>query len=279
MAKKNGKNVIASRNKIDNEKHLKIIENSIEYTNQILEYDILQGMEKKEFEVYYQPKVDLLNEKIEFEGLMRWNHKELGVLGADTFIPLAEENSLILALSTYLIEKIKEDTKKLKTKISLNLSLSHFNNSFFLERLLNDTIDLENIEFEITEEFFSGDSEKSIEKINFLNELGFNFLIDDFGTGYSSLYRLANLPITTLKIDRCFVQNMFKSEKDMILLETIINLGHRLKLKVIVEGVENKEEVDFLKKLGVHLFQGYYFGKPEPIEEVLKKLDEGFYIK
>jgi diguanylate cyclase (GGDEF)-like protein len=279
MAKKNGKNVIASRNKIDNEKNLKIIENSIEYTNQILEYDILQGMEKKEFEVYYQPKVDLLNEKIEFEGLMRWNHKELGVLGADTFIPLAEENSLILALSTYLIEKIKEDTKKLKTKISLNLSLSHFNNSFFLERLLNDTIDLENIEFEITEEFFSGDSEKSIEKINFLNELGFNFLIDDFGTGYSSLYRLANLPITTLKIDRCFVQNMFKSEKDMILLETIINLGHRLKLKVIVEGVENKEEVDFLKKLGVHLFQGYYFGKPEPIEEVLKKLDEGFYIK
>ena len=279
IAKKNGKNIIASRNKVDNENNLKIIKQDIEYVNKTLEYDILQGIEKKEFEVYYQPKVDLLNKKIEFEGLMRWNHKELGVLGADTFIPLAEENSLILALSTYLIEKIKEDTKKLKTKVSLNLSLSHFNNSFFLEKLLNDTIDLENIEFEITEEFFSGDSDKSLEKINFLNELGFKFLIDDFGTGYSSLYRLANLPITTLKIDRCFVQNMFKSEKDMILLEAIINLGNRLNLKVIVEGVENKEEVEHLKKLGVYLFQGYYFGRPEPIEVILENLEKGVYIE
>jgi diguanylate cyclase (GGDEF)-like protein len=244
----------------------------------IIELDIQRGLHENEFEIYYQPKVDVITKDIEFEALMRWNHKEKGMISPGVFIHIAENSSLIISLTEFLIKQVKKDIKLLKTKISVNISPNHFNKEFFLEEIINKYNDLDGIEFELTEENFITNIDESIKKIKILKKLGVNCLIDDFGTGYSSLSSLSALPITTLKIDRSFVMNMLKPDRDMKIIKTIIELGKNLDLKVVVEGVEEKKEVDFLREIGVHIFQGYYFGKPERLEVVLDKLKNGTYL-
>ena len=244
----------------------------------IIELDIQRGLANHEFEVYYQPKVDVVTKNIEFEALMRWNHKEKGLISPSQFIHIAENSSLIISLTEFLITQVQKDIKLLKTKISLNISPNHFNKEFFLEEMLEKYKNLKNIEFELTEDNFIEDVENSIKKIKTLKNSGVNFLIDDFGTGYSSLSSLAKLPITTLKVDRSFVVNMFKTNRDMNIIKTIIRLAINLNLKIVVEGVETKKEVDFLRGIGVTIFQGYYFGKPEQLEVVLDRLKNGTYL-
>ena len=244
----------------------------------IIELDIQRGLHENEFEVYYQPKVDVVTKNIEFEALMRWNHKEKGMISPKIFIHVAENSSLIISLTELLIKQVKKDIKVLKTKVSLNISPNHFNKEFFLDEMINKYDDLHNIEFELTEENFITNIDKSVKKIKFLKNLGVNCLIDDFGTGYSSLSYLSNLPVTTLKIDRSFITNMFERPENMKIIKTIIELGKNLNLKVVVEGVERKKELDFLKEMGVNIFQGYYFGKPEKLEVVLDKLKNGTYL-
>ncbi|WP_028856258.1 EAL domain-containing protein [Psychrilyobacter atlanticus] len=244
----------------------------------IIELDIQRGLRENEFEIYYQPKVNIITHNIEFEALMRWNHKEKGMISPNSFIHIAENSSLIISLTEFLIKQVKKDIQMLKTKVSLNISPNHFNKEFFLEEIMDKYNYLDNIEFELTEENFITNVEESIKKIKILKKLGVNCLIDDFGTGYSSLSSLSTLPITTLKIDRSFVVNMFKTSRDMKIIKTIIELGKSLDLKVVVEGVEEKKEVDFLRGIGVNIFQGYYFGKPERLEVVLDKLKNGTYL-
>ena len=244
----------------------------------VIELDIQRGLHEDEFEIYYQPKVDIVTHHIELEALMRWNHREKGIILPNVFIHVAENSSLIISLTEFLIRQVKKDIQLLKTKVSLNISPNHFNKEFFLDEIIEKYSDLDNIEFELTEENFITDVEESIKKIKILKKLGVNCLIDDFGTGYSSLSSLSTLPITTLKIDRSFVVNMFKSDRDMKIIKTIIELGETLELKVVVEGVEEKKEVDTLKEMGVNIFQGYYFGKPEKLEVVLDKLKNGTYL-
>ncbi|MCK5780126.1 MAG: EAL domain-containing protein [Psychrilyobacter sp.] len=246
--------------------------------NSELELDIQRGLKEKEFEVFYQPKVNVSDKTVEFEALMRWNHKTRGFLTPYAFIEVAEHSSIIMPLTAFLINQVKEDIKKLETIVSLNISANHFNQVFFLEEILKNYGELKNIEFELTEDNFLNDMEESVNKIKTLNGVGISFLIDDFGTGFSSLSSLAKLPVSTLKVDRSFVVNMFKSDKDMTVLKTIVNLGQGLNLKVVVEGVEEKKEIDFLMTLGVTVFQGYYFGKPESLSGVLKKLEDGTYV-
>jgi len=245
----------------------------------IIELDIQRGLYKNEFEIYYQPKVDVITKNIEFEALMRWNHKDKGLILPGSFIHIAENSSLIISLTEFLIKQVQKDIQLLKTKISLNISANHFNKEFFLEEIIDKYSDLDNIEFELTEENFITNIKESVKKIEILKKLGINCLIDDFGTGYSSLSCLSVLPITTLKIDRFFVVNMFKTDRDMKIIKSIIDLGENLDLKVIVEGVEEEKEVDLLRKMGVNLFQGYFFGKPERLEVVLDKLKNGTYLK
>ncbi|UUV17839.1 GGDEF domain-containing phosphodiesterase [Fusobacteria bacterium ZRK30] len=244
----------------------------------IIELDIQRGLRENEFEIYYQPKVDIISKNIEFEALMRWNHKEKGMISPEVFIHIAENSSLIISLTEFLIKQVKKDIKAIKTKVSLNISPNHFNKEFFLDEMINKYDDLHNIEFELTEENFITNIEKSVKKIKSLKKIGINCLIDDFGTGYSSLSYLSKLPVTTLKIDRSFIVNMFKSPENMKIIKTIIELGKNLDLKVVVEGVEEKKEVDFLRAMGVNIFQGYYFGKPERLEVVLDKLKNGTYL-
>ena len=211
---------------------------------------------------------------------MRWYHIEKGMISPIKFIPIAENSSLIISLTEFLIKQVKKDIQLLKTKISINISPNHFNKEFFLEEMLEKYDDLDGIEFELTEDNFIEEVSHSINKINTLKKIGVDFLIDDFGTGYSSLSSLAKLPVTTLKIDRSFVVNMFKSNRDMNVLKTIIQLGKNLNLKIVVEGVEEKKEIDILMELEVYIFQGYYFGKPEKLEIVLDKLkNDTYFIK
>ncbi|MEI6857000.1 EAL domain-containing protein [Psychrilyobacter sp.] len=159
------------------------------------------------------------------------------------------------------------------------ISPIHFNKKHFSEEIISKHGILKGINFELTEGAFIDDIDKCIEKIKILKTIGINFSIDDFGTGYSSLSYLSKLPVTTLKIDRSFVVNMFESLDDMNIIKTIIELGKILGLKVIVEGVETIEEISVLKDMGVENFQGYYYGKPEELEVVLKKLEGKEYIK
>jgi len=244
----------------------------------VIELDIQRGLHENEFEIYYQPKVNIITKNIEFEALMRWNHREKGLLLPNSFIHAAENSSLIISLTEFLINQVKKDILLLKTKVSLNISVNHFNKEFFLDEMSDKHEDLHDIEFELTEENFIINVDKAIIKINTLKKLGVNCLIDDFGTGYSSLSSLSTLPVTTLKIDRSFVVNMFKTDRDMKIIKTIAELGKNLNLKVVVEGVEKKKEFDFLKSIGIHIFQGYYFGRPEKLDIVLDKLKKGTYL-
>lgn len=216
----------------------------------VIELDIQRGLHENEFEIYYQPKVDIIT----------------------------KNSSLIISLTEFLIKQVKKDIQLLKTKVSLNISVNHFNKEFFLDEMIDKYGDLHNIEFELTEENFITDVKESIIKIKNLKKLGVNCLIDDFGTGYSSLSSLSTLPVTTLKIDKSFVVNMFKTDRDMKIIKTIAELGKNLNLKVVVEGVEEKKEFNSLRKIGVNIFQGYYFGKPERLEVVLNKLKNDTYL-
>ena len=245
----------------------------------LLGNDIKKGIENKEFKIYYQPKINIKTKEISFEALMRWNHPEKGYISPLTFIPVAERTSLIIDLTDFLIKQVKEDIVRLNTSVSLNISPIHFNKKYFSKEIMNKHGILKGINFELTEGAFIDDIDKCIEKMNNLKKIGIDFSIDDFGTGYSSLSYLSKLPVTTLKIDRSFVVNMFQSLENMNIIKTIIELGKNLGLKVIVEGVETIEEIDILKKIGVDNFQGYYYGKPEELEIVLKKIKENEYIK
>lgn len=245
----------------------------------LLGNDIKKGLENEEFKIHYQPKVNLKTKEVEFEALMRWNHPEKGSISPSIFIPIAERSSLIINLTNFLIEQVKKDIVRLKTPVSLNISPIHFNKKYFSEEIISKHGILKGINFEITESAFIDDINKGIEKMKDLKDIGINFLIDDFGTGYSALSYLSKLPVITLKIDRSFVVNMFESLEDMNIIKTIIELGKNLGLKVIVEGVETIEEINVLKDMGVDNFQGYYYGKPEELEVVLKKLEGKEYIK
>lgn len=244
----------------------------------VIELDIQRGLHENEFEIFYQPKVDIITKNIEFEALMRWNHKEKGMISPNSFIHIAENSSLIISLTEFLIKQVKKDIQLLKTKVSLNISPNHFNKEFFLDEMINKYGDLHDIEFELTEENFITNIDESVKKIKSLKKLGVNCLIDDFGTGYSSLSYLSKLPVTTLKIDRSFVTSMLESSENMKIIKTIIELGKNLNLKVVIEGVEEKKEMDFLRGIGVNVFQGYYFGKPERLGVVLEKLKNGTYL-
>jgi len=257
---------------------LRIIKGNTEKEIALMEFDIQRGLHNNEFVVYYQPKVNITTKNIEFEALMRWNHKKEGLISPTKFISIAEKSSLIISLTEFLIKQVKKDIKFLKTKVSVNISPTHFNREFFLEEMLEKYDNLDGIEFELTEDNFIDEVDNSIKKIEILKSKGVNFLIDDFGTGYSSLSSLAKLPITTLKIDRSFVVNMFKTHRDMNVIKTIIQLGQNLDLKIVVEGVEEIKEINLLADLGVSIFQGYYFGKPEKLEIVLEKLKDKTYL-
>ncbi|MDI2587579.1 EAL domain-containing protein [Psychrobacillus sp. NEAU-3TGS] len=243
-----------------------------------LEVDLRKALDKNEFVLHYQPQINnYTGELVGFEALIRWQHPTLGLIHPGKFIKLAEENGLITQIGEWVIEEACSQIKKwqdagmIPVKMSVNLSTQQFltrNLISFMENVLERTaIDPAYLVVEITE-YMAMEGEYSIHVLKQLKALGIGISIDDFGTGYSSLNYLKNFPIDYIKIDKSFVSELMNNEKDTIIVKAIITLAHNLHKEVIAEGVETKEQLDFLKDHQCDISQGYYFNKPLPVDEI-----------
>ena len=241
-----------------------------ELENQIIkEHDIElimeEGIQNQEFKVFYQPKVNAKNEKVEeAEALVRWE-RENKLIPPNEFIPVFEKNKFIIQLDKYIYEQVCKDMKEWKEKynkkikISVNISKQHIVQDGFIEEYYKITkkynVNPNEIELEITETT-ELDERFGISKIlEKLKEKGFKISIDDFGTGYSSLSMLQQIPVDVIKIDKSFVDQIK-------MLEIMILIAKKMDLKTVAEGVETNEQVQILKKLEVDLLQGFYYSKP-----------------
>ncbi|WP_442598827.1 EAL domain-containing protein [Neobacillus sp. D3-1R] len=247
----------------------------------VLEQNLRKSLERDEFVLHYQPQVDLVTNQIcGVEALIRWNHPELGSIPPNRFIPVAEETGLIVPIGEWVIKTACEQNVIWQNNgwpslvISVNLSIRQFFQANLISmvcRILEETgLDPQYLELEITESM-TMNVEMAIGIIQELKQLGVKVAIDDFGTGYSSLNYLKRLTIDRLKIDQSFVQDIAKDSNDRDIVTTIITMGHNLKMKVIAEGVETEEQLQFLRTHGCDEVQGYLFSKPLSAEDFVEK--------
>lgn len=257
--------------------------------NLILENDIRKGLERNEFIVYYQPKINLQTKTISgVEALVRWIHPTKGFISPGEFIPLAEETELIIAIGDFVLREaakqcvLWQQTKGVTIPISVNLSVRQFFQQTLIqniENILQETsLDPTLLELEITESM-SMDIERSLEILLNLKKLGIQISVDDFGTGYSSLNYLRQLPIDRVKIDKSFIDEMTVNENSGAIVTSIITMSHNLKLLVIAEGVETEEQVTYLHQHHCDEIQGYYFSKPLPTHEFEKRFIDDLTLK
>jgi len=249
-----------------------------------LENKLRQALEKDEFVLHYQPKVDLERRSIVgVEALIRWQSRELGLVPPLQFIPLLEETGLIQQVGSWALRRASLDHRAwaeqgLKApRVAVNVSPIQLRQRIFvevIEHAIMEGLTPTAIDLEITESLIMEDIEGNIQKLNAVRALGINIAIDDFGTGYSSLGYLAKLPVQSLKIDRSFIIAMHQDTNAMTLVSTIISLAHSLRLKVVAEGVETEEQAQMLRLLKCDEMQGYLFSKPLPtagLVELLRK--------
>lgn len=252
-----------------------------------LETDLRHAVKNEEFTVFYQPIYSISNEKVQgFEALARWNHKSLGNIPPDKFIPLAEELGLIDSLGEQILRKACTQVNSLNEfnsdenslVLNVNLSCKQFAQPHLvenIERILSDIgFAPENLKLEITETVFFEHKDRAIEMLTKLQDLGIEINIDDFGTGYSNLSYLTQLPISTLKIDRTFIDTIESEDQNLEIVQTIITLARSLGMKVIAEGVETSTQLEKLRTLNCEGAQGYYFAKPMCFEDMKKFIDD-----
>jgi diguanylate cyclase (GGDEF)-like protein len=238
------------------------------------EADLSYAIEKDEFKLYYQPLIDTKTGKvIAVEALIRWQHSKLGLLLPAQFIYIAEECGLIISIGNWVLEsacrqaKLWSDIKlQPSPKITINFSANQLAQKDMVEntvRVMKSTgLHMEEVELELTETAVMDEPLKAIATFKALKKLGVNIAVDDYGTGYSSLRYLADLPVDTLKIDRAFIMHCANDKKMSAIVKSTITLAHNLDIKVVAEGVETKEQVDFLAENDCDYLQGYYFTKP-----------------
>ncbi len=244
-------------------------------TNEHLEIEksLYHALSHDEFELYYQPQINLQTDKIVgIEALIRWRHPLRGMMAPGYFIHVAEESELILEIGNWVLHSAMEQVKAWYEKglnpgkMAINFAGKQLDSpkliSTVMGALKKTGCKAKWIEMEIVERFIMKDTTKSIALLKRLRELGLDISIDDFGTGHSSLSYLKKLPITKLKIDQSFVQNLESSREDRAIARTIIELGRGLGLSVLAEGVEKQEQRDFIYSNGCELMQGYLFSKP-----------------
>lgn len=246
----------------------------------LMDTSLKRAIEKNELFVHYQPQINLLtNETTSFEALLRWNHSKLGYVSPAEFIPVAEDTGLIIPIGEWVIEEVCKQINKWNlcgyyTKVAINLSPKQFQQPNIVDtiKLYMDKykINASSVEIEITEGTIQ-DTKETNETLNEMKNLGLSISVDDFGTGYSSLSYLKQFPLNTLKIDRSFISELMTDSKDAAITRTIIHLGHSLGLEVIAEGVETKEQVDFLLDIQCEKAQGFYFSRPIPAIEAEEK--------
>ena len=254
--------------------------------------DMDAGVQNRQFKVYYQPKYNIKGLEpvlTSAEALIRWDHPEYGLVGPASFVPLFEENGLVQKLDHYVWREAAAQVKRWKDKygvtipVSVNVSRLDIYDPELEQTLLGIVKEngLEPREYllEITESAYTDNSEQIIGTVKKLREDGFRVEMDDFGAGYSSLNMLATLPIDALKLDMLFIRNICEADKDLKMVQLMIDIAGFLKIPVVAEGVETKEQYELLKKLGCDIIQGYYFSKPVPAEEFEKFIEEALNIK
>ncbi len=260
------------------------IELQLEKENEI-ENIMQQALESKEFVIYYQPKISTQNDKItEAEALVRW-FRNGKLIPPNDFIPIFEKNRFIIKLDKYIFEEVCKDLNDWKQKnvkvpmISINISKEHFYEEEFIKEFVDIAkkynIDPKEIELEITESATLNSNIDVIKIMNNIKKYGFRISLDDFGTGTSTLGMLQNMPIDTLKIDKIFVDKIDFNNTDKNIIEYIVYIAKKLNLKTVAEGVENENQVNYLKSIECDMLQGYYYSKPVSKGTFLQSLKFG----
>lgn len=255
---------------------------NVEAMNQMyLEADLRRGLRRGEFELFYQPRIALGNNRIAgVEALLRWHHPVKGLVSPAEFIPLAEEMGLIVPLGYWAIHQACDDLLAMDADgmppihVAVNLSFKQFSDPKFVQTVTNIIeragVDARRLEFELTETTIMSNFEETQRSMQAICALGPTFSLDDFGTGFSSFAHIQRLPIDALKIDKSFVQSVHTRADDATIVRAIVSLAHNLGLKVIAEGAETREQVSFLRDCHCDQVQGYYFSLPVQLSELLR---------
>lgn len=242
--------------------------------------DFKSALTSSDICLHYQPIVDLQTGAIRgYEALMRWEHPEKGFISPGIFIPIIEENGLIVTASRWALREALLALKRIEHKtgerdlyMSVNFSSHDFASEDFVDSVYTtiseSDVRPEQVHLEITERLLMGQPDNAKDTLNMCRKAGMSVSIDDFGTGYSSLSYLHYFPIDTLKIDQSFIRDMTKNDGSLELVKSIIALGKNMKMKTIAEGVEEKHEAEILKDLQCDYVQGYYFAKPASEKEI-----------
>ena len=250
-----------------------------------LETDLRRAVEREEFELYYQPQVDALSGTVVgVEALIRWDRPEHGLVSPLEFIPVAEETGLIIQIGRWVLDKAAEQCRQWqdlglpRVSVSVNISAVQFQRGSVFNDVKNALkkakLEPKYFGLELTEGTLAKDPQGAINVLNRLNEIGIKLSIDDFGTGYSSLSYLKQFCVSTLKVDRCFIKDLLTDPDDAAMCTAIISIAHNLNLHVIAEGVENNEQLEFLKNYNCHTIQGYIFSRPLSNDNIIRYLAE-----
>jgi len=254
----------------------------------VMETSLRSALKNEEFVVYYQAQVNGATDKlIGMEALVRWQHPTMGLVSPAKFIPLAESTGLIVELDRFVMKTAmtqlslwyKEGLNP--GKLAMNLAVKQLKRDDFIETIQNLIKETECqpewLELEVTEGQIMTNPDEAIKTLQHISDIGIKLAVDDFGTGYSSLAYLKRLPIDKLKIDQAFIRNLPDDEDDSAITKAIIALGHSLNLRVIAEGVETKEQRDFIVENGCKSIQGYFYSKPIPAKEFEVLLKDGLF--
>jgi len=246
----------------------------------VLRNDLQEAIKSSQLFLCYQPQVDRTGNLCGLEALVRWKHPERGFISPAEFIPIAEETGQIIQLGKWVTTRACRDARRLlemgllKGRMAVNLSPLQFHRPSFLSKVRSvlETTGLpaEYLELELTEGILMKDTDGAIDILHALAGMGIATAIDDFGTGFSSFSYLRDLPVDKIKIDRSFVDRVITNDKDAAVCKGVITLAREMDLKVIAEGVETKEQVEFLSKNGCRAFQGYYFARPMPFDDLVE---------
>ena len=255
-----------------------------------LENDLRLAVERGQFTVHYQPKVNLRTDRIVgAEALVRWEHPERGLVPPNDFIPLAEETGLVVPIGEWVLGEACRQAKAWQEmfasapplRISVNLSAKQFGDPELARTIIQTAeeagLEPGNLQVELTESVLMSDSELALQTLKKLGEAGVWSAIDDFGKGYSSLSYLKNFPVDVLKVDRSFISRMNESAEDAAVVKLILDLAHTLGLRVTAEGIETAEQAEWLREMGCDLGQGFFFYKPLPGPAATNLLGKGTF--